>query len=90
MDINKELRLAISTGKVYFGLEQTRKAIEAKKAKLVIVSSNCPDKRLKRMRKVKVYKFNGTNPELGAACGKPFSISVLTILDPGQSNVLSL
>ena len=90
MDINKELRLAISTGKVYFGLEQTRKAIETKKAKLVIVSSNCPDKRLKRMRKVKVYKFNGTNPELGAACGKPFSISVLTILDPGQSNVLSL
>ncbi len=90
MDINKELRLAISTGKVYFGLEQTRKAIETKKAKLIIVSSNCPDKRLKRMRKVKVYKFNGTNPELGAACGKPFSISVLTILDPGQSNVLSL
>ena len=90
MDINKELRLAISTGKVHFGLEQTRKAIEAKKAKLIIVSSNCPDKGLRRMRKVRIYKFNGTNPELGAACGKPFSISTLAILNPGQSSILSL
>ena len=43
MDINKSLRLAIDSGEVHVGSKQACKAVEAGKAKLVIIASNCPD-----------------------------------------------
>ena len=88
MDIQKALRIAVDTGDVVFGVNQTRKAIEEKKAKLVVVASNCPFADLKSQTKVKVYEFKGSNAELGAACGKPFYISVLAVIDPGDSTIL--
>ena len=93
MDINKALKTAVTTGKVVFGFEQTLKALNTGKAKLIIVSSNCPDKQMNIIEKnknVPFHRFNGTNIELGSACGKPFSISVLSVLNEGQSEILVL
>jgi large subunit ribosomal protein L30e len=93
MDINKALRSAISTGKVYFGIEETLKALEKGSAKLVIVSSNCPDKfveNINKYQKLSIYNFKGTNMELGTACGKPFPISILTVVKPGKSTIMQL
>ncbi len=93
MDINKALKTAVTTGKVVFGFEQTLKALDAGKARLIIVSSNCPDKHMgtiEKNEKVPFHRFNGTNIELGSACGKPFSISVLSVLNEGQSEILAL
>jgi len=93
MDINKALKTAVTTGKVVFGFEQTLKALDAGKARLIIVSSNCPDKHMGTIEKnenVPFHRFNGTNIELGSACGKPFSISVLSVLNEGQSEILAL
>jgi len=89
IDIGKALRTAITTGVVKFGQEQTKKAIETQEAKLVVIASNCPDESISRAEGVKVIRFSGNNMELGAACGKPFSVSALAILDPGESNILS-
>jgi large subunit ribosomal protein L30e len=91
VDINKLLRSAVNTGKVQFGVKQTTKAIKSKKAKLIVTASNCsPDylKTIQKQRTVPVYNFKGTNVELGAACGKPFSISTLVIVDEGNSNIV--
>ena len=93
MDINKALKTAVTTGKVLFGFEQTMKSVDAGKAKLIIVSSNCPDKHLALIEKnknVPSHRFNGTNIELGSACGKPFSISILSVLSAGNSEILAL
>ena len=93
MDINKALKTAVTTGKVLFGYEQTMKACKTGKAKLVIVSSNCPDKHVGTIEKYKgvpIHRFSGTNIELGSACGKPFSVSVLSILSAGESEILAL
>lgn len=93
MDINKALRTAIQTGKVFFGIEETKKALSAGKGKLVIISSNCPGKFIEDLNeygKVSKYNFQGTNIELGSACGKPFPISVLTVVKPGKSNIMQL
>ena len=93
MDINKALRTAISTGKVYFGIEETKKALKKGDAKLVILSSNCPSKfsdDISSSKKISTYNFNGTNIELGSACGKPFPISILTVVKPGKSNIMQL
>ena len=70
MDINKSLRMAIDTGDVKLGCNQTSKAIEKGEVKLVILSSNCPSDTVSFAEgsKANVHKFNGNNATLGAAC----------------------
>ncbi len=90
IDISKALKAAISTGKVEFGVDQTEKAVKAGKAQMIVVSSNCPARDLVAAKDVKVHVYSGNNMELGALCGKPFSVSALVILDKGTSNILNL
>ena len=93
MDIKRALRNAVSTGQVFIGSSQTKKSVTKGKAKLVIVSRNCPMKEVATLTQdspVPVYTFAGTNVELGAACGKPFSISMLSIHSAGDSDILAL
>ena len=92
MDINKSLRLAIDSGEVHVGSKQACKAVESGKAKLVIIASNCPEyaAEMARSGKSAVHSFTGNNSVLGAACGKPFPISMVAILKEGKSDVLSL
>ena len=92
MDLNKSLRLAIDTGDVKLGCNETSKSIENGKAKLVILSSNCPNDTVDFAgnSKTRVYNFNGNNSELGAACGKPFPVAAVAILNDGKSDVLTL
>ncbi len=96
MDVNRALRSAASTGKILLGIHETRKAVAAKEAKLVIIAENIPDgdasaiTTLAKANKVAVYKFRGKNIELGPACGKPFSVAALAVIDAGESDVLAL
>ena len=90
IDEARALKLAAETGEVWLGAERMRKAVAAKRAKLVVVASNAPREALAGITGVKVHAFSGTNADLGAACGKPFSVSALAVLDPGDSNILSL
>jgi large subunit ribosomal protein L30e len=90
IDEARALKVAVDTGKVILGLRRVRRAVKQEKARLLVVASNCPDPELKSLPGVKVHLFRGTNAELGAACGVPFSVSALAVLDPGESNILSL
>jgi large subunit ribosomal protein L30e len=93
MDLAHALKVALETGKVEIGLTETLAAAEAKKARLLIVARTCPDPKLTKERlhgKVPVYHYEGTAVELGQACGRPFPISAMAILDPGSSAILSL
>ena len=93
MDITHALKIALSTGKVKMGLEETLATVKQKQAKLLVVSTTCPDAKLLSERKlngVPIYHYGGTAAELGAACGRPFPVSTLAILDPGSSAILSL
>ncbi|PKK85874.1 MAG: 50S ribosomal protein L30e [Thermoplasmata archaeon HGW-Thermoplasmata-1] len=94
MDVNRALRNAVSTGGVYLGTSQAMKALENGEAKIIVLASNCPSKNELETaagdKGVKVYKFDGRSTELGPACGKPFSVSVISVLEPGESEVLQL
>jgi len=90
IDIARALKTAATTGDVRFGLEETRKCLKKGEAKLVVLASNCPEKSVVPSgAPTKVLVFEGTNVELGSACGKPFPISALAIINPGESNILS-
>ena len=90
VDISKALKAAISTGKVEFGVDQTEKAVKTGKAQMIVLSSNCPSAAIVNNKDVKDHIYSGNNMELGALCGKPFSVSALAIIDKGTSNILTL
>ncbi|HJM81259.1 MAG TPA: 50S ribosomal protein L30e [Candidatus Poseidoniia archaeon] len=92
MDLNKALRLAIDTGNVHLGSKQSSKAVNSGSAKLIILASNCPEETINFVKsgKTPVHSFSENNSALGAACGKPFPISAVAILDGGKSDVLTL
>ncbi len=89
IDLPRALRMAAETGDVRLGVRQVRKAVKAKAAKMVVVASNCPADALGHLGEVRVFTFPGTNAELGAACGLPFSVAALAVVAPGESNILS-
>ena len=90
IDIARALKTAATTGEVRYGLAETKKSVKNGEAKMVVVASNCPEKEaMEALEGKKVLVFNGTNMDLGAACGKPFPISALAIVSPGESNILS-
>ncbi len=94
MDVQRSLRTVIATGKVVVGADQTAKAVDSGKAKMVILATNAPGAQALReaaqKKRVPVYAFEGMGTELGPACGKPFAISALAVLDAGTSDVLQL
>jgi large subunit ribosomal protein L30e len=94
MDVQRSLRTVIATGKVLIGADQTAKALDKGQAKLIIVATNAPGADALReaagKKRVPVYAFEGKGTELGPACGKPFAISALAVLDAGTSDVLQL
>jgi large subunit ribosomal protein L30e len=57
---------------------------------MIVLSANCPSAELVNNKDVKIHIYSGNNMELGALCGKPFSVSALAIIDKGTSNILTL
>jgi large subunit ribosomal protein L30e len=93
MDFNASLRRAIKTGDVLLGQNKTEKCIETGKARMVVVAANCPAgflQALKTREGLFIHTFDGSSVALGKACGKPFMVSALAVIDPGESDILSL
>ena len=92
MDINRALKMAVNTGKVLFGINQAVKTAESGNVKLFIRASNFPEEQDGQFSGFDTpsYTYSGNNYELGAVCGKPFSIAIISVIDPGESDILDL
>ncbi|MDH5811569.1 MAG: 50S ribosomal protein L30e [Candidatus Methanomethylicaceae archaeon] len=95
MDLSKELKVAISTGKVEVGYKVSLKALNRKKAKLIVMASNTPENLSSRIKQiagteVPLYIFPGSSWDLGGVCGKPYQVTTIAIIDPGESSILQL
>jgi large subunit ribosomal protein L30e len=66
-----------------------RRAAKAKAAKVVVVASNCPPEAVRDLGDIRLVRYAGTNVDLGAACGVPFSVAAVAVVNPGESNILS-
>ncbi len=82
-DVESIVRKVLKSGKYYFGSKRTIKALKKGEAKAVIVARNCPEDVLLEIKKynVPVYTYEGTNMELGALCGKPYSIAAMVVTE---------
>ena len=63
--------------------------LEKGKAQVIVVSSDCVDESIKEVKGMAFIKYPGVSVDLGVACGKPFSISALAVLEPGDSDIIS-
>ena len=94
MDIGREIRKAAETGRVLFGTKRSIQAVKTGDAKLVIMASNTPSQTREdieyytNMSDIPIHYYEGSATDLGTSCGKPFIISVVTVISPGESNLL--
>ena len=96
MDIERGIRVAVDTGKVILGSNKSLQAIKLGNGELVVMAANAP-KNLKEdveiysnLSEIPVHIFDGSSVDLGSICGKPFTVSVLVVQEPGDSNILEL
>lgn len=85
----------MKSGKSTLGYKSSLKTIRRGKAKLVILAANVPPLRKSEIEyyaylsKTRVYHFKGSNSDLGTACGKFFRVSMMSVVDQGDSDLLS-
>jgi len=90
VDTDKILRTIIKEGKVVIGAKETIQSVSDETAKLVIISSNCPIDVKKEIGMDNFIEYGADNIELGTACGKPFAISALAILEANETDIHAL
>ena len=96
IDVNKAITTTAKTGKIMFGANSALKSAKAKKAKLILLASNCPPTIREdieyycKLSEIPVCVYKGESTDLGALCGKPFDVAALTIKEPGDSNILKI
>ena len=88
------IRQCVDSGKVEFGANVSTKKVLVGKAKLVIIAGNCPSEIASdvqsfcKLSGIPTIAFEGTSIDLGTVAGRPHSISVLAVVDPGNSTIL--
>ncbi len=96
MDVEKEIRRAVDTGKTVFGFRECEKNVLKGIGKLLIVSSNLEKEKKEKLKyfaelsNIAFFEFEKSSLDLGALCGRPHSISAMLIIDPGKSKVLEI
>jgi len=95
-NIDHELRMALNTGKVHLGTKVAMRELRRGRAKIAILSSNCPDRTKEsimtngQLSDIPVLEHQKDSIDLGVLCGKPYPVSVIVINDTGDSKILDL
>ena len=96
MSLNQPIASAVSTGKCKIGARSSIDTVKKGEAKLVVVAANCPKNESDDIQKyaqlsgIKVQIFEGTSWDLGEVVGKPFMVSAIAIIEPGDSKILKM
>eukprot|EP00351_Strombidinopsis_sp_SopsisLIS2011_P000340 CAMPEP_0116870764 /NCGR_PEP_ID=MMETSP0463-20121206/829_1 /TAXON_ID=181622 /ORGANISM="Strombidinopsis sp, Strain SopsisLIS2011" /LENGTH=106 /DNA_ID=CAMNT_0004507941 /DNA_START=42 /DNA_END=362 /DNA_ORIENTATION=- len=93
-NLNSKLSLVLKSGKYKLGYKLALKSLRQGQAKMIVISNNCPAVRKTELEyyailsSSKVQYFDGNNVELGTACSRLHRVSVLSIQDAGDSDIL--
>ncbi len=96
MSLNQPIASAVSTGKCRIGARSSIDALKNGEAKLVVVARNCPQEeyeditRYAKLAEIRTQEFDGTSWDLGEVVGKPFMVSAIAIIEPGDSKILKM
>lgn len=96
IDVDKAIATAVKTGKVSFGANAALQNAKTGKAKMIILAANCPTTLREdieyycKLSKIPLMTYKGSSLDLASLCGKPFTVSALSIREPGDSEILEL
>jgi large subunit ribosomal protein L30e len=96
IDVDKAIANVVKTGKVSFGIDSALKGAKTGKVKLIVLAANCPEDMREdieyyaKLSEVPLMMFRGSSHDLASVCGKPFSVSALSIREPGDSDILKV
>lgn len=96
IDIDKAIAAAVKTGKVSLGVASAIQNAKTGKAKMIVLAANCPEDNRGdieyycKLSKVPILTYKGSSLDLAAVCGKPFTVSALSIRESGDSEILKL
>ena len=94
VDLDKVIKSALKSGKVFYGTKQTVNSAKTGKAVTLIQASNCPEEIKNEIKsyadksKIPVYTYPGSALDLGLMCGKPFIVSAMTIRTLSDAELL--
>lgn len=94
MSLARAIRQCVDSGKVEFGSNSGIKHALSGSVRLVIFASNCPPEILQdatrfcKLSGVPTIIYEGTSIELGTVVGRPHSVSMLSVFDPGNSGIM--
>ncbi len=94
--VERELKETMKTGKVVLGSRRAVKLLLRNQVKALIVADNAPSnirgplESLAKLNGVLLYIYRGTSADLGSVIGKPFKVSSIAVLDPGDSHLLEV
>lgn len=96
IDVDKAIAAAVKTGKVSFGAASAVQSAQTGRARLIILAANTPKniredvEYYSKLSKVPLITYRGSSLDLAATCGRPFTVSALSIREPGDSEILKL
>ncbi|MFH0849182.1 MAG: 50S ribosomal protein L30e [archaeon] len=96
IDLNRQVKILMRTGKFSFGANEALEAAKSGRAKIIILTSNCPEPdrsdimRYAGMSGVPTYASDVTSSDLGIICEKPYVVSALSVSEAGDSEILKL
>ncbi|MEM0359764.1 MAG: 50S ribosomal protein L30e [Candidatus Diapherotrites archaeon] len=96
IDLEKELRRAIDTGKAEFGYRSSEKNMLLGKGRLLITSTNLNKRQRERLvhlaglSEIPVLDSGKSALRLGSICGKPFPVTAMVVIETGKSKIMSI
>ncbi|MFC2174912.1 50S ribosomal protein L30e [archaeon] len=96
MEDTEVIKRVVENGEVRIGSRSVSKELNKGKPKLVVLSSNCPKpirediEGKAKAANTPVYGYTGTSLELGEVCRKPFPISAMAVVSPGDASLTQL
>ena len=98
-DINKQVNIAVRTGKTVIGTNSVLKHITTNDFRVIILAQNCPPDLKTRIEaminskesvRIPIYNYPSSSWDLGTAAGKPHMIAAMGIISPGDSSILDV
>ena len=97
-DVDTNIRVAYKTGKFIYGKNQVLIHLRNSTFKMIVISNNCPTELVNQLNyyislmkdKIYIHKYKGSSWDLGLVCAKPYMISVIGVIQEGDSDLLTL
>ncbi len=94
--LSKAIRMCMESGEVVLGSREVMQSARHGKGKAVVMSANVPAEASSDVRRycslssLPIIEFSGTSMDLGSVCGKPFPVSMLLVMETGNSSILEM